>query len=190
MTPAELEAAIQRLQVGSDSPEASEAGLQRQLQLEVFTRELQERQRPGELLETEVDVERVGISEAVAGTESAAAALIFGTMMRNEAAGAVFVDGLLTGLTATVPPGEIDDFLNDLMSDPGTFMLWYQLGLPVGLGHGLVNLVTGVIDLAKLAFWTTPMGWGYLLLDQAWTALSDPVAYAAASGGTSPRWRR
>ena len=179
LTVPELEADVQRLRrETSDAIESSAQG-QRQLdQLAAFEAELVDRQRLTVSAAAAVADLRAGV-RATAATDP-----VLGTLLAqhelSDGAPAVFLAGMATSLVTTVPPGAVEDMVEQIMQNPGTFYGNYLLGLPVGLWHGLSNLVTSLVDLVKIAYWLSPAGMVHFATEQLATAAADPKAWLAA----------
>ncbi len=87
--------------------------------------------------------------------------------------GPVFVVGVCSGFASELAPGTALDAQRELLENPHLYMLGYAQGLPVGVWHGLVNLIEGLGSLIQLGFQMSITG-------QMLAFARDPAGYIEA----------
>jgi hypothetical protein len=180
MTLEELEAAVLDLrQEVTQTQQSSPEQFHRLQRLQEFERELVRRQQGRLALGREVERHRERVATTAAGWEEPVAGLVLTALDIRVEADALFLAGVVTGYSSVVPPGAWMDFLREMQTHPEVFRNSYLLGVPVGLWHGIANLVEGLWDLAVLGFWLSPMGQTIRTGQDLAALVADPEAYQA-----------
>ncbi|MEP7362791.1 MAG: hypothetical protein ABI972_06010 [Acidobacteriota bacterium] len=84
-----------------------------------------------------------------------------------------FIDGFLSGLSSGIPSSLKSTLASKITASPVEFMFGYNVGCIYGLGMGLRNLASALVDLFKLAIAFSPPAITYALTREITSLLTD-----------------
>lgn len=100
---------------------------------------------------------------------------------KNEDLKVLFLKGFAISFSTELPPGELKNFLDEMIVHKNEFDLGYLAGLPEGLLDGLTSLVEGIAMLVEMAakaiYYISPVGLSITTGQELYEMASNPSAY-------------
>ncbi len=169
MTDEELQSAVDRLELELQAAtESSPETEQKTRELDILHRIQTERQSGIAAARAVTTARRAVTTGLVSRTDSTAVAAAVVAIELDTSVQGLFGLGFLAGCQAAIPPAELDEFSSDLREHLPTFYGGYLYGLPVGLGHGLVNLIQGLGMIVQLGISMSPPALMDAATTEAW----------------------